>query len=251
MSQPDPDLFDQENNALLSARTVYNIETGDADTYRAALGELINCYDQLMRQTRRLIRRSDRQEFEMNQLNHRLTDLANELEHRATHDSLTGALNRAAVIERAQRFLAKNDMAMIVLDIDHFKQVNDSFGHPAGDAVICGLVECLRRTLVTPGEIGRVGGEEFTVILPQQDYSQAQQIAERMRAAIASHDFSLPNASRITASFGVCWMPAGHDFGTAYSEADEAMYEAKRAGRNRVIRADQILRQSCAAGKIQ
>ena len=241
MSQPDPDLFDQESNALLSARVVYNVETGEAASYRAALGELINSFDQLMRQTRRLIRHSDRQELEMNRLNHRLTDLSNELEYRATHDPLTGALNRAAVIERAHRFLENHDMAMIVLDIDHFKQINDSFGHPVGDAVICGLVECLRRSLATPGEIGRVGGEEFTVILPQQDCSQAQQIAERMRLAIAGHDFSLPDAKRITASFGVCWMPAGGNFRTAYSEADEAMYEAKRTGRNRVIRADQIL----------
>lgn len=241
MSQPDPDLFDQENSALLSARTMYNVEAGEADTYRMALGELITSYDQLLRQTRRLIRHSDRQELEMNQLNHRLTELANELEYRATHDSLSGALNRAAVIERAQRVLAQSEMAMIVLDIDHFKQVNDSFGHPVGDTVICGVVDCLQRTLATPGEIGRVGGEEFTVILPQQNYLQAQQIAERMRAAIAGHDFALPDASRITASFGVSWMPGGGDFGTAYNEADEAMYEAKRAGRNRVIRADQIL----------
>ncbi len=242
MSQPNPDLFDQENCALLAAQAVYNMEAGEADTYRAALGELISGYDQLLRQTRRLVRRSDRQEFEMNQLNHRLADLANELEYRATHDSLSGALNRAAVIEHAQHFLARSDMAMIVLDIDHFKQVNDSFGHPVGDTIICGVVDCLQRTLQTPGEIGRVGGEEFTVILPQQNYLQAQQIAEHMRAAIAERDFALPDASRITASFGVSWMPAGADFGTAYSEADEAMYEAKRSGRNRVIRADQLLR---------
>lgn len=242
MSQPDPDLFDQENCALLSARTTYNIAAGEADTYRNALGELITRYDQLLRQTRRLIRHSDRQELEMNQLNHRLAELANELEYRATHDSLSGALNRAAVIERAQRVLAQSDMAMIVLDIDLFKQVNDNFGHPVGDTVICGVVDCLQRTLAIPGEIGRVGGEEFTVILPQQNYLQAQQIAERMRAAIADHDFALPNSGRITASFGVSWMPAGADFGTAYNEADEAMYEAKRTGRNRVIRADQIPR---------
>lgn len=241
MSQSNPDLFDQENCALMSARAVYNVEAGETDIYRTALGELVGHYDQLLRQTRRLIRHSDRQELEMNRLNHRLADLARELDYRATHDSLSGALNRAAVIERGERFLARNEMAMIVLDIDHFKQVNDRFGHPVGDAVICGVVDCLQRTLEIPGEIGRVGGEEFTVILPQQNYLQAQEIAERMRSMIANHDFSLPDASRITASFGVSWMPAGAAFATAYNEADAAMYEAKRNGRNRVIRADHLL----------
>jgi diguanylate cyclase (GGDEF)-like protein len=239
MSQPNPDLFDQENRALLSARDAYSHETGDAQLYRDALGELISCYGRLLRETRRLIRRSDREEFEMNQLNSRLHELASELEYRATHDSLTGTLNRAAVIEAANKMLNEKSLALIVLDIDFFKQVNDSFGHLVGDEVICGVVKAVAQCLPSTGVLGRVGGEEFTVLLTDGDYTDAFNVAEQMRAAIASHNFSLPAPRQITASFGVSWTAAGADFSLLYGLADEALYKAKHSGRNCVIRADQ------------
>jgi hypothetical protein len=99
---------------------------------RQALGDLLLAYERLLRETRRLVRRSDRAELEMNQLNSRLQDLAAELEHRATHDTLTGVLNRAAVIELVNQYFVHDDLSLIVLDIDHFKRINDSFGHPTG-----------------------------------------------------------------------------------------------------------------------
>lgn len=240
MSQPTPDLFDQENFALLAARTTFEDETAAADVYRDALGELINCYERLLRETRRLIRRSDREEFEMNQLNTRLNELAHELEYRATHDSLTKALNRGAVISMANRILSENSLALIVLDIDFFKQVNDSFGHLVGDAVICGVVQAVKQCLPTTGVVGRVGGEEFTVLLTNADYAQAYIVAEQMRAAIASWDFKLPTPQQVTASFGVSWTPQGANFSAAYGAADEALYNAKHNGRNRVTRADKL-----------
>ncbi len=238
MPQSDPDLFDQENLALFAAREVHDNNAGDAASYRAALGELINCYERLLRETRRLIRRSDREEFEMNQLNSRLNELASELEYRATHDSLTNTLNRGAVIARANRMLRENGLALIVLDIDFFKQVNDSFGHLVGDAVICGVVKAVAKCVPQTGVIGRVGGEEFTVLLSDCDGDQACMLAEQMRATIADWTFALPGAHPITASFGVSWTPAGADFSIAYGAADEALYKAKHSGRNCVMRAD-------------
>ncbi len=235
---PPPDLFDQENLALAAARAIHADAAASAEQQQRALGELISSYERLLRETRRLIRRSDREELEMNQLNQRLHDLAAELEYRATHDSLTGVLNRAAVIERANHMLHAQGLALIVLDIDHFKRVNDSFGHPVGDRVICGVVDCLSALVPTAAQIGRVGGEEFTVLLPGYSCADALLLAERLRAALADHDFDLPDASPVSASFGVSCLPMNSSFDTAYRRADDALYQAKRAGRNRVVCAD-------------
>ena len=169
---------------------------------------LLAAYDRLLRETRRLVRRSDRAELEMTQLNQRLQELAGELEYRATHDPLTGVLNRAAIIERVNRHFTQQGLALIVLDIDHFKRVNDSFGHPVGDSVILGVVRCLKAAVPDTAHIGRVGGEEFTVLLPQHDSDGAVRVAEQVRAAIEAHPFGLPDASCITASFGVSWRRA-------------------------------------------
>jgi diguanylate cyclase len=222
-----PDLFRNESEALERARAIGADPNAHADSYRQALVELVRHYERLMRETRRLIGRSDRAEREM----HALTQ---ELQHRATHDALTGAFNRSAVIERTVKTLRVNRAVMILLDIDDFKKINDDFGHPAGDAVILGIVNCLRGILGDRGIVGRVGGEEFTVVLPGFDIADALQLAENMRAAIASHAFPAPVTRTITASFGVSDNPAGTDFDMAYGLADSALYTAKRSGRNRV-----------------
>lgn len=233
-----PDLFDLEQQALDAARAA--LAGDDAARHRQALGELIAAYERLLRETGRLIRRSDREELEMNRLNQRLQELAAELEYRATHDSLTGVLNRAAIIERSNRLLKDDSVALIVLDIDHFKRVNDSFGHPVGDAVICGVVDCLKTAVPSDALIGRVGGEEFTVLLPGHALDIAEGLAEQLRRAVAEHGFALPDRRGVTASFGVSWLARGSSFDVAYGLADEALYAAKREGRNRVVRADRL-----------
>jgi diguanylate cyclase len=222
-----PDLFQSESAALDKARAMYAVTGADAGEYRQSLGALIEQFERLMRETRRLIGRSDRAEREMQAL-------ANQLAHRASHDALTGALNRGAIIEQATKSLRVSSVAMIVLDIDEFKKINDDFGHPAGDAVILGVVDCLRRIAGDQGYLGRVGGEEFTVLLPGYDPDRAMSLAERMRAAIADSLVVAPVDRRITASFGVSANQAGTKFDTAYGRADTALYTAKRSGRNRV-----------------
>jgi diguanylate cyclase (GGDEF)-like protein len=227
---PVHDLFAAENAALLAAKSAHSAGGQGGQ----ALGELIIAFERLLRETRRLVRRSDKAELEMNQLNLRLQYLAAELEHRANHDPLTGVLNRAAIIDLVNRHFAQQDLALIVLDIDHFKRINDSFGHPTGDKVILGVVACLQAVVPAAAQIGRVGGEEFTVVLPRHPGLESEQVAQALRLAIESHDFDLPDGSAVTASFGVCWAPAGGDFDTAYGRADEALFVAKRAGRNQV-----------------
>jgi len=231
-----PDIFEAETQALRSARAVH--AGGDDAPCRQALGELANAYERLLRETRRLVRRSDRTEREMSGLNQRLQDFAAELEYRATHDPLTGVLNRAAIIELVNRTFEHRELLLIVLDIDHFKRVNDSFGHPVGDRVIVGVVSCLKRVLPADAHLGRVGGEEFTVLLPGGSGGcgdDAEALAESMRRAIEAHDFSLPDGSPVTASFGMSRAPMGGRFDAAYALADEALYVAKRGGRNQVV----------------
>jgi diguanylate cyclase (GGDEF)-like protein len=222
-----PDLFKTESEALEKARAIHANANADAEQCRLALAELIGNFERLMRETRRLIGRSDRAEREM----HALTQ---QLQYRATHDALTNVLNRSAVIERTIKALRADRAVMILLDIDDFKKVNDDYGHPVGDAVILGIVDCLRRIVGEEGVIGRVGGEEFTVLLPGYGLTDALQLAEKMRGAIGSHVFPAPVNRRITASFGVSANSARTDFDTAYGLADSALYKAKRGGRNRV-----------------
>lgn len=222
-----PDLFRNESEALERARLIGAEPDAHAQRYREALIGLTQHYERLMRETRRLIGRSDRAEREMQ-------SLAQQLQHRATHDSLTGVFNRSAVIEGAVKALRVGRAVMILLDIDEFKKINDDFGHPTGDVVILGIVNCLREALGDRGILGRVGGEEFTVVLPGYDITDGLQLAECMRAAIANHTFEAPVNRRITASFGVSDNRAGTDFDTAYGLADSALYAAKRTGRNRV-----------------
>src|SRR6185369_6333187 len=128
--------FQAEEAALASALGVHQRANADSEAYRLALGELIVRYQRLMRETRRMIRHGDRQERELNALNARLRELAGQLEFKARHDSLTGVLNRGAIIELATRMMTMGPVSLVVLDIDHFKRINDEFGHPVGDTVI-------------------------------------------------------------------------------------------------------------------
>jgi len=232
----DIDLFEAETAVLANANDVLASDIVSADDYRTALKELVQGYGQLMRESRRLIARSDRTERELNLLNSRLKQLGDELDYKARHDNLTGALNRGAVFDLAHRFLEDSSLSLIVLDIDFFKRINDEFGHPAGDAVIRELVNRLRKSLDGKGEIGRVGGEEFTVLLRNASLDEAVRLAEKVRLAIAGELFSCLPSRPVTASFGVSGSKAGSDFEDAYARADAALYTAKHGGRNRVER---------------
>lgn len=234
-AEAGPDLFEQEAGVLQAARALYGADDADAERYRAALGDLTLHFERLMRETRRLIARSDRAEREMNALNQQLQTLSQQLEYRATHDALTGMLNRGAVIDQAGQALRQRGGAMIVLDIDHFKRINDEFGHPAGDRVIQAIARCLQELVQAPAIVGRVGGEEFTVLLPTLARDEALAMTERLRLRIAREK---TGTALVTASFGLSLNLPGTDFELAYGLADAALYRAKRAGRNQVVLAD-------------
>ena len=228
------DLFGDEADALLEAERISADTTLTSDAYRSALSQIAERYRRMIRESRRMIRHSDRQERELTQLNERLRTLAAELEYKASHDTLTGVFNRGAIIARVSEQLKHSDIALIVLDIDHFKRVNDEFGHPVGDAVIVELVSRLRPLVDGRGDIGRVGGEEFTILLPALDLKRAALLGESLRSAVAKVAFAALSGAHVTASFGVSWALAGSTFDDAYAEADSMLYAAKREGRNLV-----------------
>jgi diguanylate cyclase (GGDEF)-like protein/PAS domain S-box-containing protein len=159
-----------------------------------------------------------------------------ELERLARTDSLTGLANRYVLQESLQREAGqratdKQQLALVLLDLDLFKQINDEHGHPAGDAV---LIEVARRLTLTvrAGEVlARVGGEEFAWLLPASSISEAVAAADRARATIASHPFAA--VGTLTMSAGVGLMPTPSDGDELYRLADRALYEAKQNGRNR------------------
>jgi diguanylate cyclase (GGDEF)-like protein len=228
-----PDLFAAEGQALVRARAAFGMDAEDTD-HRGVLGELIVHYERLMRETRRLIGRSDRAERDMQQLNRELHQLALQLQHRATHDPLTGVLNRGALIDCAGGTLQRESAALLVLDIDHFKCINDDFGHPVGDAVICAVVDCLKALVPAPAAIGRVGGEEFSIVWPGLAPEGVRGVAQRLCDAVRALDHAAPVDRAVTASIGAGWFARGTAFETAYGRADVALYQAKRDGRDRV-----------------
>lgn len=154
------------------------------------------------------------------------------VEYRASHDPLTGALNRSELARALQELIATGRAACLMIDIDHFKKVNDTYGHAAGDRAlraVAGLIE----THIRKGDfLVRYGGEEFTLLAAQLDHGAARHLAERIRAAIEAHPFGEPE--RLTVSIGVATLKPGDTAQTLIDRADGHLYAAKEAGRNRV-----------------
>jgi diguanylate cyclase (GGDEF)-like protein len=166
----------------------------------------------------------------------------------AVRDGLTGLYNRRAFGDMLGRAVAREDrqaggrFSLLILDLDHFKKLNDTYGHPAGDAALKNAAEVLKRHLRKGDEAARYGGEEFVVILPGTDESGARHLAERVREALASHRLVFEGAKlTVTASFGLAMWPGdGKEPEALLASADRALYAAKQAGRNRVVAAGSL-----------
>lgn len=165
-------------------------------------------------------------------------DIIDDLEADRKRDPLTPLLNRRGFEEAAQKCLARrpvSDICLVFCDIDHFKQVNDRFGHAAGDEAIRLVGQWIGETVRHGDVAGRIGGEEFAILLPGAGREQALALAERLRARVEEGRFpSLPDGQRVTASFGVAEAGIGEPLEYLMRRADEMLYRAKRNGRNRV-----------------
>jgi len=160
----------------------------------------------------------------------------------ATVDPLTGVRNRSTVLgflerhfEQARRY--DRPLSVVLCDLDHFKQINDTFGHAAGDQVLQGFGSILISRLRGSDTAGRIGGEEFLVVLPETKCHEARNVAEGLRKAIQAQSLALSDGQvlQVTCSLGVSEIHGGDtDGGALLARADVGLYCAKRAGRNRV-----------------
>ena len=172
----------------------------------------------------------------------RILDLHETLRTHAMHDALTGLYNRAAIMQSLSEELDRavrddKPVTLIISDVDHFKRVNDTYGHPAGDAVLRRVAECLHSSLRSYDKIGRYGGEEFLLVLPNCDQNNAPAVANRIRRVVEATGVQAgAEILSVTASMGIAVSsPENRAAPDALIQAaDSALYRAKAAGRNRV-----------------
>lgn len=205
------------------------VAAGDFSQRVAFMGEFSEAYNSM-------VAALEAARTELAERNEELQTLALQLEDLATHDPLTGVFNRrkfneltAAEIERALRY--PQPLSLFILDIDHFKLVNDRHGHEAGDAVLVSLAGLLRAEIRSTDSLARWGGEEFVILSPAVGLPATAVLAERLRAAVGAYPFAV---GQVTASFGVADFHRDDSADSLFARADQALYRAKEHGRNRV-----------------
>ena len=171
-----------------------------------------------------------------------LQDANGRLEHLASTDALTGIMNRRSFVEALERehrrcIRHREEMALVLFDLDYFKEINDNHGHPAGDAVLKAMAAAVLEQIRTEDYFARLGGEEFALLLPETDPPHANQFSERIRQTIENLRVAFQKKQiSVTASFGVTYLhPADNDEDSIFIRADRALYEAKKKGRNQVM----------------
>ncbi len=181
-----------------------------------------------------------------NLINHLVYPLRNALMYRqalhtAHKDPLTGVKNRAALDSAMERELhlarrQNRSFSILLLDIDHFKRINDTWGHPCGDAALRAVAHCIAETIRGSDILFRYGGEEFVILLSDTDAQGALQLAERIRQALERLECDYDNQSiRLTASLGIATLQDNEAAHALLKRADDALYQAKATGRNRVV----------------
>ena len=164
------------------------------------------------------------------------------LKEMATKDGLTGVYNHSLLLDLFQKEAAKCERtkktaAFVMIDIDYFKKVNDSYGHQTGDIVLKELVELINQCVRVSDIIGRYGGEEFSIVLSEVEEKDVYEICERIRASVEAYNFNIGNNNiKITVSIGISFKMYGDNLnsGQIVKKADDALYLAKKYGRNRV-----------------
>jgi diguanylate cyclase (GGDEF)-like protein len=230
------ELFSRYQEHLYQLEKITRIADGFQDAERQrGLGHAER-YRRQLRQLEKIIRISDRYQHMLHDLNQRLHDLSN-------RDGLTDLPNRRFMLERlgaeinqAQRL--QQPLAVALVDVDHFKRINDRYGHGVGDQALCRIAASQKEVLRDYDVCGRWGGEEFLILLPQTDAVAAERVVERLCRAIGDQGLPLPAGEgecRVTVSIGVTVWRLGEPLDVLLKRADDALYMAKRQGRNRYI----------------
>lgn len=186
-------------------------------------------------------------EIKLSQANHELLQITEEMKIKnellgvlAVTDELTGAFNRHFFDQKSSEEMKKSDrydqpLSMIIMDLDHFKRVNDTWGHPIGDEVLRQIAKITHKNIRNSDILVRLGGEEFIVLMPKTSMSKAFAVAEKVREKIEQNQ--IPIVGKVTASFGVAQRMKYESFESWYKRMDQALYQAKEGGRNCVVAA--------------
>ncbi len=160
-----------------------------------------------------------------------------EAEERAKRDSMTGLYNHQHFMEKIHEGGRRDDGSLIILDIDHFKNINDNYGHAQGDEALLHVVAAVRKAVRAGDVVGRIGGEEFAVFLQDANKEEAKMVASRIRKTVESIDFITENGIKapLTVSVGVAMKDEMDNVVGAMQLADMRMYKAKESGRNQVV----------------
>jgi two-component system, cell cycle response regulator len=182
------------------------------------------------------------------QVHLKIKHLQDELRHKnallvelSTTDSLTKIYNRRHFLELARKEFERSSrmglqLAMLILDVDHFKTINDTFGHQAGDEVLLSVCKVVDSTLRDYDIFGRYGGDEFTIVFPQTELSQAMRVAERLEANVQELAMECVKKTKLTLSGGLAAKSSSHkDLESLIKDADEALYRAKQTGRAKIV----------------
>ena len=233
--KPEFDLFESEENIIRNVSSALKNEELDAGRARLLLEGLLREYEKLLRASRQLIKISDRKARELNLAKQRLQELSETLEYQATHDALTAVLNKGAITKIAKEQLALCDLTIVLLDIDHFKKVNDTYGHAVGDAVLSQVAGLLEKNIRRKDNIGRFGGEEFMILLNDTPSEIGLEIAENLRGIIEKAMLEVDEIELcVTVSMGLSHCSHGESFKEVYNRVDKLLYRAKCEGRNRI-----------------
>jgi diguanylate cyclase (GGDEF)-like protein len=195
--------------------------------------------NQISSRNKQLSELNENLELKVKERTKELSLLNEKLHLQASTDSLTGLMNRRAFMDEANsKFdLAKRHqrpLSFLMLDVDHFKQVNDTYGHQVGDLVLIQLGQLIRKSLRGTDIVGRIGGEEFAVVLPETGIEQTVELTERLLNTVRDTKIDAETPFNITVSIGVATVPPlASDIESVMKEADDALYKAKSEGRNR------------------
>lgn len=254
-------LFDKEEKIIQDSEASLG-ENGKFDSPVAGYAELLENYKNLLAQTKRLVRMSDSQQKELKQVAVELTHkagllaatldtlhqeiaqrkmLESELRRHASIDALTGVYVRRAIMELGELEVKRMErsgehLVVLMLDLDHFKSINDNYGHAAGDEALRMFVRVCQENLREVDLLGRVGGEEFVVIMPNTEINDAFAIARRILDKVSVSEVTNETYSfGMTVSIGLSAANSGfQSFDAILARADKALYAAKRTGRNRI-----------------
>ncbi len=243
MSDNEFSLFNAEEEVVSDATEfTKNLDSIEKKTLGESYKGLLKNYKKLFRETKRLIRMSDKMEAELSLAKSKLEVYSEKLSLQAATDSLTNLPNRrkiTSVVQEALENYSKNkkdNFHVILLDIDHFKKVNDTYGHSAGDTVIKEVSNYMSDQLVSRGLVGRFGGEEFLAILNEKEKKLSLKIAEKIRMGISDLEIKHEKLRlKVTVSMGISSCLEQNIFDSLVDLADERLYQAKESGRNKVV----------------